>query len=91
MPWLRTVLSSRVIRCSSMTDYDPTPTGPERHDERDTMFARMASMPDSPGDEDHYARRPEPREPDDRVLRRMPLLGARGVVTQDMLLDILIG
>jgi len=60
-----------------MTDADSTSAAPppsERHDERDTMFARMALAPGSPEYEDYYARRPERKGPDDRIRKLTPLL-----------------
>lgn len=60
-----------------MTDAKSTPATaprPERHDERDTMFARMARVPGSPGYEDYYQRRPERKGIDDHTRGLTPLL-----------------
>jgi reductive dehalogenase len=54
---------------------DPHPDlRPLRHDERDTMFARMAREPGSPQYENYYARCPELQEGDDRLRSMVPLL-----------------
>lgn len=45
--------------------------GPDRFDERDTMFARAALEPGTPAYDASYARRPHPREVDD-CLRALP-------------------
>ena len=61
----------------SMTDADSLPTAapdPERHDERDTMFARMARVPGTAPYEDYYTRRPERKGTDDRLRGLTPLL-----------------
>jgi epoxyqueuosine reductase QueG len=50
------------------------PTGTERVDERDTMFARMARRPGTPSYVEYYGRRPELQSGDDRLRAMTPLL-----------------
>ena len=47
-----------------------------RHDERDTMFARMARRPGTAAYDDYYAHRPELKKVDDRLRSLTPLLEA---------------
>lgn len=51
---------------------------PERVDERDTMFARMAREPGTACYADYYGRRPDLKAIDDRLRRLPPLLAPGG-------------
>jgi len=64
------------------------PTSPDpstRFDERDVMFSRRLLVPGTDRFAQHYARRPEQREPDD-AFRREPGLLAKGSAAYDPVL-----
>jgi len=56
-----------------VTTPDPFPRPTARHDERDTVFARMACEPGTAAYEDYYTRHPERKKTDDH-LRSLPNL-----------------
>ena len=56
-----------------MSGPEASPRPSARHDERDTMFARMARKPGTDEYADYYTRRPELQRADDR-LRELPRL-----------------
>jgi ferredoxin len=66
----------RGLVAGGRTDLTPPerfPRATSRHDERDTMFARMAHEPGTAAYADYYARHPELKQSDDR-LRSQPAL-----------------
>ena len=54
------------------------PVPPERVDERDTTFARMALVPGSPPHAAYYAQRPDLQPSDDRIRSKPGLLQPGG-------------
>jgi ferredoxin len=57
---------------------EPDAHGPERVDERDTLFARMERRPGTPAHADYYGRHPQRRAVDDRLRAMPPLFDPRG-------------